>query len=212
MCNEYSLQAIAWRQYCEMMERIEWRIATQQSEIDLPPTPSIRISDTAPAIIADGETARLVPMRFSWDVPNRGPMFNIRSDNPQLSKMARALVPATAFFEYSGDKAPKSKHRVTLNGASFMAMAAAWKPAKGNHPATFAIVTVDPGPDILPYHPRQMAVLPPVDWKRWIYDQAPMAELLRPLPAGSLTVTTIRKGSGVNTDSAPSPAAQGSLL
>jgi len=24
---------------------------------------------------------RRLPMRFSWDVPNRGPMFNIRSDN-----------------------------------------------------------------------------------------------------------------------------------
>jgi hypothetical protein len=59
------------------------------------------------------------------------------------------------------------------------------------------------------YHPRQMAVLPPSDWKRWIYDQAPMGELLRPLPAGSLTVTTIRKGSGINTDT---PASTGTLL
>jgi putative SOS response-associated peptidase YedK len=212
MCNEYTLQAIAWREYCDMMQQIEWGIASQQSEIDLPPAPSIRISDTGPAIIADGDGARLVPMRFSWDVPKRGPMFNIRSDNPQLGKMARALVPATAFFEYSGAKPPKSKHRVTFNGAPFMAMAAAWKPAKGNYSATFAIVTVDPGPDILPYHPRQMAVLPPSDWKRSIYDQAPMAELLRPLRAGSLTVTTIRKGSGVNDDDASPPAAQGSLL
>jgi putative SOS response-associated peptidase YedK len=140
-------------------------------------------------------------MRFSWLLPTRAPMFNIRSDNPQLGKLARALVPASAFFEFSGAKPPKSKHRVTFNGAPFMALAAAWKPAKGNEPASFAMVTVDPGPDILPYHPRQMAVLPPADWKRWIYDQAPMADLLRPLPAGSLTVTTIRKGSGNNSDS-----------
>src|SRR5262249_11962273 len=125
-------------------------------------------------------------------------------------KMARALVPASAFFEYSGDKAPKSKHRVTFNGEPFMALAAAWKPAKGNEPASFAMVTVDPGPDIQPYHPRQMPVLPPADWKRWIYDQAPMGELLRPLPAGGLTVKTIREGSGVNIDSGIPLSAEGS--
>jgi putative SOS response-associated peptidase YedK len=151
-------------------------------------------------------------MRFSWLLPNRAPMFNIRSDNPQLPKMARALVPASAFFEYSGSKPPKSKHRVTFKCAPFMAVAAAWKPAKGNEPASFAMVTVDPGPDIVPYHPRQMAVLPPSDWKRWIYDGTAMAELLRPLPAGSLAVQTIRKGTGNNADSeAPTPA-QGPLL
>ncbi len=212
MCNEFETQAIAWRQYCDTMQEVEWRITAGQSEKDLEPKPSIRISDTGAAMIADGAAVRLTPMRFSWLLPNRAPMFNIRSDNPQLGKMARALVPASAFFEYSGAKAPKFKHRVTFNGTPFMGIAAAWKPAKGNEPASFALVTVDPGPDILPYHPRQMAVLPPIDWKRWVYDQAPMAELLRPLPAGSLTVKTIRKGSGVNTDSDTPPPAQGALL
>jgi putative SOS response-associated peptidase YedK len=72
--------------------------------------------------------------------------------------------------------------------------AATWKPAKGNEPASFAMVTVDRDPDILPYHPRQMAVLPPTDWKRWFYDQASMVEPLRSL-LGSFTVKTIRKGS-----------------
>jgi hypothetical protein len=39
-----------------------------------------------------------------------------------------------------------------------------------------------------------------------------MAEVLRPLRAGSLAVETIRKGSGNNTDSNVPPPAQGSLL
>jgi len=211
MCNEYE-QQVAWLQYCEMMQTLEWQVPTQQSALDLPENPSIRISDTGAAMIAEGDIVRLVPMRFSWLLPNRAPMFNIRSDNPQLPKMARALVPASAFIEYSGAKPPKSKHRVTFKAAPFMAVAAAWKPAKGNEPASFAMVTVDPGPDILPYHPRQMAVLPPSDWKRWIYDGETMAEVLRPLPAGSLAVETIRKGSGNNTDTNVPPPAQGSLL
>jgi putative SOS response-associated peptidase YedK len=213
MCNEYE-QQIAWDSYCAMMQRLAWPVPADQSALDLPPAPSIRISDLGSAMVGD-EAVRLTRMRFSWEVPNRGPMFNIRSDNPQLPKMTRALVPASAFFEFSGDKAPKSKHRVTLNpsaygDAPFMAIAAAWKPAKGNLPATFAMVTVDPGPDMAPYHARQVAVLPPDAWKRWITEGA--HELLRPLPGGSLTVKTIRKGSGNNTDSDAPPPAQGALL
>jgi putative SOS response-associated peptidase YedK len=211
MCNEYE-QQVAWLQYCELMQELELRVPAEQSALDLPERPSVRINESGAAMIAEGDIVRLVPMRFSWLLPNRAPMFNIRSDNPQLPKMARALVPASAFFEYSGAKPPKSKHRVTFGAAPFMALAAAWKPAKGNEPASFALVTIDPGPDILPYHPRQMAVLPPSDWKSWIYDGAPMGDLLRPLPAGSLTVRTVRKGSGINADSDAPPAAQGNLL
>ena len=209
MCNEYE-QQVAWLSYCEMMQNLAWQIPADQTELDLPQAPSIRISDLGSAIVADGDAARLVRMRFSWDVPNRGPMFNIRSDNPQLPKMTRALVPASAFFEFSGDKAPKSKHRVTLNDAAFMAIAAAWRPAKGNLPASFAMVTVDPGPDLAPYHARQVVVLPPEEWKSWITEGTP--DLLRPLPGGSLTVKTIRKGSGNNADCDAPPPAQGSLL
>ena len=209
MCNEYE-QQIAWDSYVRMMQDLAWQIPTDQSVLDLPQASSIRISDLGSAMVADGDAVRLVRMRFSWDVPKRGPMFNIRSDNPQLPKMTRALVPASAFFEFSGDKAPKSKHRVTLNDAPFMAIAAAWKPAQGNLPATFAMVTVDPGPDMAPYHARQVAVLALDDWKRWIHEGA--HELLRPLPGGSLTVKTIRKGSGNNADSDAPPPAQGSLL
>jgi putative SOS response-associated peptidase YedK len=209
MCNEFE-QQVAWDAYCSMMQDLAWRVPDDQNELDLPQAASIRISDLGSAIVGEGDAARLVRMRFSFDVPKRGPMFNIRSDNPQLGGMTRALVPASAFFEFSGDKPPKSKHRVTLNGAAFMAIAAAWRPAKGNLPASFAMVTVDPGLDMAPYHARQVVVLPPSEWKRWIAQGT--HDLLRSLPGGSLTVQTIRKGSGHNADNDTPPPAQGALL
>jgi putative SOS response-associated peptidase YedK len=36
------------------------------------------------------------------------------------------------------------------------------------------------------YHDRQVAVLRPADWAKWLYLSKPEAELLRPLPGGSL--------------------------
>ena len=38
-------------------------------------------------------------------------------------------------------------------------------------------------------------MLQPQDWAPWIHLTKPEAELLRPLPAGSLDVETVRTGS-----------------
>ena len=59
------------------------------------------------------------------------------------------------------------------------------------------MLTTAPGPDVEPIHNRQIAVLQPQDWKAWVYLTKPEGELLRPLPAGSLRVETVRVGRGV---------------
>lgn len=56
------------------------------------------------------------------------------------------------------------------------------------------MLTTSPGPDIEPYHNRQVVVLQPQDWAAWLYLTKTQADLLRPLPAGSLAVETVRKG------------------
>jgi hypothetical protein len=43
---------------------------------------------------------------------------------------------------------------------------------------------------------RQIVVLRPEDWAAWIHLTKTEAELLRPLPHGSLDVATVREGSG----------------
>ena len=57
------------------------------------------------------------------------------------------------------------------------------------------MLTTEPGPDIAPYHDRQIVVLKPEDWAHWIYLTKPETELLRPLPAGSLGAEIVRAGS-----------------
>ena len=57
------------------------------------------------------------------------------------------------------------------------------------------MLTTAPGEDVKPYHDRQVAVLPPEDWAAWLYLTKPEAELLRPLPCGTLEVETVRAGS-----------------
>lgn len=49
-------------------------------------------------------------------------MFNFRSEVRRFDKSKRCLIPASAFFEFTGKKYPKAMHRFTLNNASFMAI------------------------------------------------------------------------------------------
>ncbi|RWE18347.1 MAG: SOS response-associated peptidase, partial [Mesorhizobium sp.] len=48
------------------------------------------------------------------------------------------------------------------------------------------------GPDVAPYHSRQVVVLQPKYWSAWLNLTKPEGELLRPLPPGSLLVETVR--------------------
>jgi putative SOS response-associated peptidase YedK len=199
MCNAYE-QHVKWEEYVRMMQELELRIPTQQSEIDLSQSDDIRINQMGPVMRATAEDneVELVPMNFGLpsDQPKRGPIFNYRSDGRKFGNSRRCLIPASGFFEFTGTKYPKTKHRLTLNGAPFMAIAGIWREAQGNHPMAFAMLTTEPGPDIAPYHDRQVVVLRPRDWSAWLDLDRPEAELLRPLEEGSLAVETVRQGAG----------------
>ena len=59
----------------------------------------------------------------------------------------------------------------------------------------FTMLTVEPGPDVKPYHDREIVVLRPEGWFAWLTLSKSEKELLRPLPAGSLHVETVQGGS-----------------
>ena len=196
MCNDFE-QHILWEQYCEMMQSLALGIPTHQSMLDLPRADDVRINDTALVMRAVGDEIELVPMNFSLPPsgPKGGPIFNFRSEGRHFGDSKRCLVPATAFFEFTGKKYPKAKHRFSLKHVPFMAIAGVWREGAGNKPPCFAMLTTEPGTDVEPYHNRQVVVLRPEHWKSWIDLSTPEGELLRPLPAGSLTVETVRPAS-----------------
>jgi putative SOS response-associated peptidase YedK len=53
------------------------------------------------------------------------------------------------------------------------------------------MLTTEPGPDVAPYHNRQIVVLNREDWARWLDAQIPAKDILRPLPRGSLNVEQV---------------------
>lgn len=123
MCNEYE-RHIRWAEYCRMLD-LSLGIPTRQSELDLPPSDDVRINETAPVMREADDGIELVPMNFSFPPSGArgGPVFNFRSEGRQFDTTNRCLIPASAFVEFTGKKYPKTKHRFTLNGAPFMAIA-----------------------------------------------------------------------------------------
>jgi putative SOS response-associated peptidase YedK len=193
MCNDYE-QHVRWAQYRATMLALRLNTPIGQSEKDLPQSDDIRINDRAPIMRAGGNGIELTPMNFSLppSSPRRGLVFNFKSEGRRFDKSNRCLIPASAFFEFTGKKYPKAKHRFTLDGAPFMAIAGIWRDGNAGRPPAFAMLTTTPGPDVEPYHSRQVVVLPPEQWGSWIYLDKPEGELLRPLPKGSLAVETVR--------------------
>lgn len=196
MCNAYE-QHVKWVEYVRMMQALELGIPTQQTVLDLPESDDVRINDSAPVMRAAGNGIELVPMNFSFPPsgPKGGPVFNYRSEGRHFDKTNRCVIPASGFFEFTGKRYPKAKHRFTVNDAPFMAIAGIWREGKDGAPPAFTMLTTDPSPDVAPYHDRQIVVLRPTDWAHWIYLTKTEAELLCPLPEGSLTVETVREGS-----------------
>ena len=196
MCNDYE-QHVTWAAYRKAMQQLELGLPTGQSEPDLPQADDIRVNDGGPVMRVAGNVVELVPMTFGFPLkgPRGGPVFNFKSEGRRFDKSNRCLIPASAFFEFTGKRYPKAKHRFALKDAPLMAIAGLWREIGEGEPPAFAMLTTAPSADVSPYHDRQVAVLRPEDWAAWLYLTKPEVELLRPLPAGSLDVTTVRGAS-----------------
>ena len=196
MCNDYE-QHIRWAEYCRVMLALELGVPTEEGEADLPQADHIRIGDSGPVMRAAGNAIELMPMRFGFPPPRprASPVFNFRSEGRRFHESKRCLIPASAFFEFTGKKYPKAMNRFSLADAPFLAIAGLWREGQEGEPPAFTMLTTEPGPDVAPYHDRQVVVLRPENWAAWIYLTEPEAELLQPLPAGSLKAATVRPGS-----------------
>ncbi len=152
------------------------------------PTVIIRAADGAP------DTAECVTRRWSWPGAGNRPVYNYRSDGRSLSK-GRCLIPVDAFYEFTTPADPKAKRKdkwaFRLSGHAWFCIAGLWRhdPIVGE---AFTMLTCEPGPDIAPYHPRQVVVLGREQWAGWLDPGVPSARLCRPLSAGSLLVEPVR--------------------
>jgi putative SOS response-associated peptidase YedK len=162
-----------------------------QSAPNLPPFEAVRPTDTAPIVRPFGEGCELSQLRWGFDPgrPKAGPVTNFRSEGrrfPNGEDRGRCLVPATAFYEFTGNTSPKTRWRFTEAGEPWFCLAGLWRRYPDGQ-ERFTLLTTDPGPDMAPYHNRQVVVAPRPLWAHWL-GGGPEAEVLKAGPAGSLKV------------------------
>jgi putative SOS response-associated peptidase YedK len=100
-------------------------------------------------------------------------------------------VPASFFYEFTGKKSPKTKWKFVKVCEDWFCFAGLWRPMPDGGEA-FTLLTTDPSPDVAPIHDRQMVVLERADWSAWLEKNGNEKDLLRALPAGSLSVEQVR--------------------
>jgi len=183
MCNEYRFHQ-SLDQLVEEFSNLKLPLTWSGGAPNLEPRDSIRPTDPAPIIVGYDGGARLQQLRWGFPRPKGGPIINFRSEGRRFP-VGRCLVPTDGFYEFTGPKAPKSKWLFTAADQDLFCIAGLVRDDR------FTMLTIDPGPDIAPYHDRQVAILPREHWAAWL--GAPDSQPpLTPAPAGTLQVRQIR--------------------
>jgi putative SOS response-associated peptidase YedK len=193
MCNLYS-EKVSYRQLVDEFSQLKLPIVIPApgAAPNLEPLEQVRPTDVAPIIRpAEGgvELARL-KWGFAPVRPKAPPVTNFRSEGRRFGR-GRCLVPVTCFFEFTGSKYPKTRWRFTETGQEWLCMAGLWRRADGDWPESFTLLTTQPGPDVKPYHDRQVVVLPRERWAAWLDPETDPAEVLVCGPEGMLRVEQV---------------------
>ncbi|MBV9248857.1 MAG: SOS response-associated peptidase [Acetobacteraceae bacterium] len=192
MCNEYQSHVDVDPLYRDFSE-IKISIRFLEGVPNLEPRDDIRITETAPIVRPSEEprTADLIQRRWSWADRGR-PVYNFRSENREFTSR-RCLIIADGFYEFTPHPNPKSKRKqkwlFTKAGELWFCIAGIWRTTDVGE--AFTMLTTAPGPDVAPYHDRQVVVLDREDWARWLDPAVSAKSVLRPLPAGSLKVEQV---------------------
>ena len=195
MCNDYRIR-VELDALETLVADMRMRLRFPEGRPNIEPRDDVRITERAPILRAaqeSGLAVDLVQRRWSWPGAGGKPVYNFRSDGREFAS-GRCLIVADGFYEFTAHSDPKSKRKhkwlFTLRGEPWFCVAGLWRdtPEVGE---AFTMLTTEPGPDIAPYHNRQIVVLSPEQGLRWLDPAVPSRDVLKPLPAGSLEVEQV---------------------
>ena len=193
MCNLYRLEK-ASAAIVDLTRQLGLTLTTPEGMPNFEPR-DVRISERAPILRAgpDPQALWLVERRWSWPGPTGKPVFNFRGEGRRFAPEERCVILADGFYEFTAPADPRAKRKDRwLFTWPMDGEAEPWFGIAGivRHDTAvgeaFTMLTCEPGPDVAPYHNRQVVLLSPADCLRWLDPAAEAAELVAPLPGGTL--------------------------
>lgn len=113
-------------------------------------------------------------------------------DKSAFEGVARGVVPADGWYEWTGQKGRKTAWRISRRDGAplfFAAITDRWTGPSGLAVDQVATITCDPNADVRDVHHRMGAILSKGDVPVWLDGTAEEAQnLLKPLPDGTLRV------------------------
>lgn len=110
----------------------------------------------------------------------------------------RCLVPASGFYEWTGERGSKQPHLIRLKDRDLFAFAGVWEAwlgADGSEIETMVILTTGANADMAQIHDRMPVILDERDFGRWLDCRSGRTEdvldLVRPFPDGRMTITAV---------------------
>lgn len=226
MCSRYSLTSPpeAVRAYFRYVDAAEF-------------PPRYNIAPTEPvAIVRNGHAGEreLALVRWglipSWakEPAKLSTLINARSETAAEKPSFRAclrhrrcIVPADAFYEWTGSPGAKQPHMIALRSGGPMGLAGLWDHwlgADGSEIETMAILTTAANAEMAPIHDRMPVILSPDDFELWLDcrpgSSLPVKPLLKPAADGSLTITPVSRALNNPRNDGPAvqAPAEGTLL
>ena len=194
MCNDYRLE-IDIASIVEDIEDLKIKINMPEGTRNVPAREDIKITDMAPILRSvEGQrgSGELVNRRWSWPGQKGKPVYNFQTEGRAFTSH-RCLILADGFYEFIDptDAARKrlDKWLFTMRDHRWFCIAGLWRERPVGE--AFTMLTMDAGPDIAPYHHRQIIPLGQDQWADWLDPSVPAKEVLRWLPEGSLPVTQV---------------------
>jgi putative SOS response-associated peptidase YedK len=138
----------------------------------------------------------LVPF-WAKDASIASRMINARSETVaekpafrEPFKSRRCAIPASGFYEWTGDAKRRVPHAITVEGRALIAFAGLWdrwKDAQGKPLETYTILTTPSNRFVIPMHDRMPAILADGDIDAWLCGSPEDAwKVIRPYPEAAM--------------------------
>lgn len=206
MCNRYGIRAPLHTMAMEMSQlKIPLVFPTRDRWPNLQPRDDIRPTNKAPVFRPVEGGVELVELRWGlipWFHKKtvkewKALTTNCRSETVGTTATfkgaytrCRCLVPASHFFEWTGEKGAKTKWKFIVVGQEWFCFPGLWDRAETPEGTleSFTLLTCAPGPDAEPYHNRQPVILEREGWAQWLNAEHPCEALLKAGGHGVLQV------------------------
>jgi putative SOS response-associated peptidase YedK len=166
MCGRYYVE-ISDEEMKNIAETAKQNALQNYRDISLKTSGEIYPADTVPVQISKNE---YIPMKWGFALPSKKLLINARfetfTEKPTFKNCSRCLIPASGYFEWKRDTAPKVKYAFSVPEKAIF-LAGLFRKSKDTSLADFVILTREAVGIAADIHHRMPVIIPKEKAGEW---------------------------------------------